>query len=367
MYNGASNKFINTNISTTDHFVKMTSTDATGSYLGDLIDNDSIVNNNNKLEVNKIKGQQITVDELNTLLGMDANVKDSLNALSTAGLVFKDVVPTKADLPEGALNGFVYIVNSDETDNGNRNAYIYSDEHGDYVLVGTSGLETRNFTTNPINLETEVTGILPSSKLDTTELVNKRTDVVSSLTYPIPDGELNKIANLNALKQINLELANSLNNIKVDKSAITTVLDNTATDVKVPSAKAVYNAISKFLTTVADVEETKIEIDENALGISIVNNNSLYKVINGICYVTIEIHVYGHSDNKSYKYTPVSITEIPKIEFSTKATLNVVEANTSITAVLDKGKTNIKLHGNLLAREDAYLIQGSLSYPVAEE
>ena len=246
VYNGATNKFINSSISTTDQYVKMTGADSTGSYLADLIDNDTLVNNNNKLEVNKIKGQQITVDELNTLIGMNTNVKDSLNALSTGGMVFKDVVPTKADLPHGALNGYVYIVNSDESDNGNRNAYIYSDVHGDYVLVGTSGLETRNFTTNPINLESEVTGILPSSKIDTTELVNKTTDIVSSLTYPIPDSDLNKIADLNVLKQINTEVANALNS-KVDKSAITSVLDNTVTDEQVATAKAVYNSVNEII------------------------------------------------------------------------------------------------------------------------
>ena len=257
VYNGATNKFINSSISTTDHYVKMTSADATGSYLADLIDNDSLINNNNKLEVNKIKGQQITVDELNTLIGMDANIKDSLNALASGGMVFKDVVPTKADLPQGALNGFVYIVNSDETDNGNRNAYIYSDVHSDYVLIGSSGLEVRDFTTNPINLETEVTGILPTSKIDTTGFVNKSTDVVSSLTYPIPDSDLNKIANLNVLKQINTEVANALNN-KMDindsevlkKTDIATTINSTSTDDTVPSTKTVYSVLASSLKDV---------------------------------------------------------------------------------------------------------------------
>lgn len=119
-------------------------------------------------------------------------------------------------------------------------------------------------------------------------------------------------------------------------------------------------------TTVADVNETSIEFDETALGLTIVNSHSLYKVINGICYVTIEINVVPPTENKIYGYTKISTTSIPKIGFSTKATLNVVESNSSISAVLDRGDTIIKLHGNILAREGSCIIQGSFSYPVAE-
>ena len=119
-------------------------------------------------------------------------------------------------------------------------------------------------------------------------------------------------------------------------------------------------------TTVADVTETPIEFDETALGLTIVNSHSLYKVINGICYVTIEINVVPPTENKIYGYTKISTTSIPKIGFSTKATLNVVESNSSISAVLDRGDTIIKLHGNILAREGSCIIQGTFSYPVAE-
>ena len=119
-------------------------------------------------------------------------------------------------------------------------------------------------------------------------------------------------------------------------------------------------------TTVADVNETSIEFDETALELTIVTNRSSYKVINGICYVTIELNVVPPNDNKTYGYTPISKTRIPKIGFSTKATLNVAETNSSISAVLDKGDTIIKLHGNILAREGSCIIQGSFSYPVAE-
>ena len=119
-------------------------------------------------------------------------------------------------------------------------------------------------------------------------------------------------------------------------------------------------------TKVADVKETSIKFDKTALGLTISNSRSSYKVINGICYVTIELHVDAPSDYKTYGYVRINTTSLPKIGFATKAVLNVVEANSSISVVLDKGSTDIKLHGNVLAKEGTYVIQGSFSYPVAE-
>ena len=119
-------------------------------------------------------------------------------------------------------------------------------------------------------------------------------------------------------------------------------------------------------TTVADVNETSIEFDKNALGLNILNNRSSYKVINGVCYVLMELHIEAPSDYKSYGYTKVNTNSLPKIGFNTKGVLNVVESNSSISTVLDKGTTDIKLHGNILPKEGTYVIQGSFSYPVAE-
>ena len=294
-YSASTGKFTTGQVSSTDQYVKMTASDTDAGYLADLIDDDTIKNNGGKLEVEKIKGQNITVDELNTLVGMNTNVKDSLNALASGGMVFKDVVPTYADLPNSAVNGFVYIVNADETDNGNRNAYIYSDDHAGFVLVGTSGLEVRNFTTNPIDLTSEVINVLPKDKMDTADLVDKTKDIINTLSYPIPDEDLEKIPNLEVLKQINTEVINALNgkvnttdivdnlvdnstdkplsanqgNVldgkiehKIDKSNIVTTLDDTVTDNQIPSAKEVYdNAIKdKNIKTYTDISQLGLTI-----------------------------------------------------------------------------------------------------------
>ena len=128
-----------------------------------------------------------------------------------------------------------------------------------------------------------------------------------------------------------------------------------------------WTAWEKVCTTkIADVTETPIEFDKTALGLTISNNHSIYKVINGICYVTIELLVDAPSENKPYGYTKVNTTSLPKIGFSTKYIINVDGANSTISAVLDKGTTEIKFHGNILANQGSYIIQGSFSYPVAE-
>ena len=287
-YSASTGKFTTGQVSSTDQYVKMTASDTDAGYLADLIDDDTIKNNGGKLEVEKIKGQNITVDELNTLVGMNTNVKDSLNALASGGMVFKDVVPTYADLPNSAVNGFVYIVNADETDNGNRNAYIYSDDHAGFVLVGTSGLEVRNFTANPIDLTSEVINVLPKDKMDTADLVDKTKDIINTLSYPIPDEDLEKIPNLEVLKQINTEVINALNgkvnttdivdnlvdnstdkplsanqgNVldgkiehKIDKSNIVTTLDDTVTDEQIPSAKSVYDKLDEVFQSVSSGKE----------------------------------------------------------------------------------------------------------------
>lgn len=119
-------------------------------------------------------------------------------------------------------------------------------------------------------------------------------------------------------------------------------------------------------STVADVSETPIEIDKTALGLNVKANYSKYKVINGICFVTIELHVNAPSEHIPYGYKKINITNLPKIGFSTKAVLNVLDGNIPISLVLDTGTTDIKLHGVITAKEGTYTLQGSLSYPVAE-
>lgn len=119
-------------------------------------------------------------------------------------------------------------------------------------------------------------------------------------------------------------------------------------------------------TTVADVGKTTIEFDESNLGLTIIDNKSYYKVINGICYGVVEISVNAPITDMNYGYVAINTNDLPKIGFSAKSILNVVEASSSITLVLDETTTAMKLHGNILAKEGTYIVEGSFCYPVAE-
>ena len=118
---------------------------------------------------------------------------------------------------------------------------------------------------------------------------------------------------------------------------------------------------------VEDVSLTSIELNETNLGFSLVTSKCNYEVINGICYVTMEFSLVAPSEDKTYGYTTINTTTLPKIGFSIKPVLNIVEANAPISVVLDKNTTLLKLYGTIPAKESTiYLIQGSFSYPVAE-
>ena len=157
---------------------------------------------------------------------------------------------------------------------------------------------------------------------------------------------------------------------KLDSAILTGVVSHTVDDVNKSITFTFNDGTSSTIhfnsPTNVDVEETPIEINKTNLGLNITANHSKYIVINGICYVTIEVNVNAPSTNMSYKYKKINTTSLPIIGFNTKAILNVLNGENCISLVLEKGSTDIKLHGNILSKEGTYIIQGSFSYPVAE-
>ena len=72
-------------VSGTDEKVKMdASTDA--KYLGELLDNVTIANENGELKVKKLDGQEVTITEINYLKGLTMNVMDLVNMFSNGGV-----------------------------------------------------------------------------------------------------------------------------------------------------------------------------------------------------------------------------------------------------------------------------------------
>ena len=170
----------------TDETVKLTSTSTDAKYLNELIDNSTIEVdvNNDCLVVKKIDGQTATVAEINFLTGVTANVQEQINNLSKSMTMY-GVFGTKADLLASVdpvpVDGNTAIVVADEDNNNKQMTYIYIASTSKWTQVAESSVTVRDFTTNPINLDTETTGTLSKDKIDTA--IARLADVLDKATY----------------------------------------------------------------------------------------------------------------------------------------------------------------------------------------
>ena len=170
----------------TDETVKLTSTSTDAKYLNELIDNSTIEVdvNNDCLVVKKIDGQTATVAEINFLTGVTANVQEQINNLGKSMTMY-GVFSTKADLLASVsptpVDGNTAIVIADEDNNGKQMTYIYIASNSAWTQVAESSIKIRDFTTNPINLDTETTGTLSKDKIDTA--IARLADVLDKATY----------------------------------------------------------------------------------------------------------------------------------------------------------------------------------------
>lgn len=170
----------------TDETVKLTSTSTDAKYLNELIDNSTIKVdvNNDCLVVKKIDGQTATVAEINFLTGVTANVQEQINNLSKSMTMY-GVFSTKADLlasvSPAPVDGNTAIVIADEDNNNKQMTYIYIASNSAWTQVAESSVTVRDFTTNPIDLDTETTGTLSKDKIDTA--IARLADVLDKATY----------------------------------------------------------------------------------------------------------------------------------------------------------------------------------------
>ena len=170
----------------TDETVKLTSTSTDAKYLNELIDNSTIEVdiNNDCLVVKKIDGQTATVAEINFLTGVTANVQEQINNLGKSMTMY-GVFGTKADLLASVdpvpIDGNTAIVIADEDNNNKQMTYIYIASTLKWTQVAESSVTVRDFTTQPINLDTETTGTLSKDKIDTA--IARLADVLDKATY----------------------------------------------------------------------------------------------------------------------------------------------------------------------------------------
>lgn len=217
VYDIASSKWKNSNISTTDEKVKMIASDSTGKYLNDLLDGSTIQNISGKLVAKTLDGLNVTIAELNTLQGMDTNVKALFDSLTT-GIKYTGTVPTKANLNSivGMTSGDLKIVLADETHGNKRNTYIYSGTVWEYICE--SSVEIRDFTIDPIKLngaDKEVTGILDQSHMNLTGIA--RTSDLANYTTTV-DLEANYAKKTDLAGKVNVsDIVDNLDSLDTDK------------------------------------------------------------------------------------------------------------------------------------------------------
>ena len=172
--------------SSTDEKVKLDATSTDAKYLNELIDNSTIEvdTTNNYLVVKKIDGQTATVAEINFLTGVTSNIQAQIDNLGKSMTMY-GVFGTKADLLASTtptpVDGNTAIVIADEDNDNKQMTYIYIESTSAWTQVAESSVAVRDFTTEPIDLATETTGILHKSKIDTA--IARLADVLDKTTY----------------------------------------------------------------------------------------------------------------------------------------------------------------------------------------
>ena len=169
VYDNATKKHKYVGAKLTDELVKMDST-TDAKHLSELIDKNTVVNDNGVLKVKKLDGQEVTIAEINYLKGLTMNIVDLVKSFSTGGVkIYEHTIPTYADLlaldRSSFIDGiryFVYVL-ADENHGGIKTTYICDKEKTDYF--GVAG-DDRDFTAEPIDLANEVTGKLGATNID---------------------------------------------------------------------------------------------------------------------------------------------------------------------------------------------------------
>ena len=171
VYNAITSKHEYADVSGTDEKVKM---DASGDskYLGELLDNVTITNENGELKVKKLDGQEVTITEINYLKGLTMNVMDLVNMFSNGGVkIINTPVATYAELltldKSAFIEGISYLVYvlADENHDNAKTTYLVDKDSETPTYFGFADSH-RDFTTNPIDLATEITGKLGIANMD---------------------------------------------------------------------------------------------------------------------------------------------------------------------------------------------------------
>ena len=224
-WNSVTNKYEHIESSSTDELVKMSS-DGNAGYLGDFIDNQTIKNVDGILKAKTLDGLEATITELNYIKGLTMPVQDLVTLFANGGVKYIDTpFPTKADLDSydtsSLLDGIGYLVRVlvDETQLNHITTYLLK-KNSTPVFYGIVDNQ-RDFTTNPINLENEITGKLDSSHIDVDDILTSNINDTYKIATPT-----NKPFSTNGAKALYDEIIEALGN-KANNDDITTHTNDT--------------------------------------------------------------------------------------------------------------------------------------------
>lgn len=235
-----------------------------GNMLKSIYDtnNDGIVDS-----ASTLTGLTATVTQLNYLSGASANIQAQLNSLSNM-TNFTGSVSTYADIATAyptPANGDMVIVLADENHSNSTTVYIYNGSS--WIYSGPFNSEIRNFSTDPLNLNSEVTGTLADARLSSnvvleSDFSNTLANIDNAAT--LKHSHINKIL-LDTYDQTNANLTSAVTNIhNHSNKALLDTYTQTNNDI--------VNSISKVhehtnLTTLS-------KITENISGTPLWNGNS---------------------------------------------------------------------------------------------
>lgn len=285
VYDAATQKHKYVDSTGTDELVKMDST-GDAHYLADLLDKQTIINDNGTLKVKKLDGQEVTITEINYLKGLTMNVMDLVNMFSNGGVkIINTPVNTYAELltfdKTSLIDNISYLIYvlADETHDNAKTTYLIDKTTPTPTYFGFAG-EHRDFTTNPINLASEVTGKLGTANIDVDALWALLTidDTYKTLTTT------NNAFGTHGAKAMYDELVAGIG-AKANQTDFDTHKDDTTIHISSDERTKWNDTAAKVdgaeLVKKADIKTTTL--DENAINDDIYGGKAIYDAIKANC------------------------------------------------------------------------------------
>lgn len=220
-----------TNANLTDEKVKLDAYDTAG-FLVDKVDGTTIVRSGDKLVVKGINGVTVDINKINMLSGATKNIQEQIDSISSVVSV-QSIVNTKSDLPVEIPNaGSTVLVRLDEEHDGVSTFYTSNGTSWEYVGKIHSDL-ARDFTTEPIDLVIETSGILPKDKYE------KQNALETSF-----DGTNSQFLSTNtedAIKEVKSYAKDGINTLTTNLASTNSIVNGIKGDLQITNDKLVTN------------------------------------------------------------------------------------------------------------------------------